>query len=131
MKFASDIIAGLSKLAFKQANVKLKRKLQVECGTTQISLENAMFLMEQYGIPHTVTLINGGNETDADYGVLAIWDGVMHLFTGFSWGYSGEGPRGLDIFLKACGSFYSTQAANIKVSSYSQREIVSRKQVSS
>ena len=88
---------------FERNRVRKRKVLQVEGGITQVSLENAQLLFKQYGVPQEVELINKNSE----YDVLVSWcnPSYTHLFTGFSWGYCGEGPRGLDILLDAC---YST-----------------------
>ena len=87
---------------FYNQRVAKKRRLQVECGTTQISLENAYLLFTQYGKPMRVTLIAAMEERQADYAVLVEWSGFKHMFSGFSWGYGGEGPRGLRTLLETC-----------------------------
>lgn len=73
--------------------------MQLEGGITQISLENADYLLRHFGLPTHIELIKQGDE----YLVMATWLGTTHLFTGFSWGYGGEGPNGLNRFFKACG----------------------------
>ena len=72
-------------------------KLQEECGVTRISLDNSRVLQKQYGRPSTVELIQ---ELDEWY-VEATWNnGFSHRFSGFSWGYGGEGPSGLKKFIE-------------------------------
>lgn len=83
---------------FKSSRVRARKVLQLECGVTQVSLENAFLLFKQYGVPEKVELVRDNNE----YAVLVFWHSYTHLFIGFSWGYSGEGPRGLDILMSAC-----------------------------
>jgi hypothetical protein len=71
-------------------------KLQDECGDTRISLDNSRMLQKQYGRPATVVLIKEDNEWYVD----ATWNnGFSHCFSGFSWGYGGEGPSGLGKFI--------------------------------
>jgi hypothetical protein len=76
------------------------RKLERECGVTRISLDNGALLAARRGPPVRVELRCG---RDPSYGVAefclvvaAFSDGSRHSFTGFSWGYGGEGPRGLE-----------------------------------
>jgi hypothetical protein len=88
-----------------------RKKLQVECGTTAISLENADLLIRQYGVPEFIELVMGYRQDN--YGVLAVWDCTMHIFTGFSWGYGGEGPRGLQEFFQVCNVFPGYHAFSI------------------
>lgn len=66
--------------------------LKPEGGVTRISLDNGAFLLKQKGRPVHVDLrlVDGEYETVAYYA-----DGSKFIFTGFSWGYSGEGPFGL------------------------------------
>lgn len=75
--------------------------LEEEGGVTQFSLRNARILIEQHGLPATVELHqpqNGPNR--GEHLVDAVWsDGTHHTFNGFSWGYGGEGPHGLEKFL--------------------------------
>lgn len=81
--------------------------LKAEGGVTQISIENAATLIDELGLPDTVQLVNEGENT-AEHSVFATWsnpDGtdVTHKFTGFSWGYRGEGPHGLTAFFEQVG----------------------------
>lgn len=74
-------------------------KLEEECGVTDISLHNASFLINKYGMPSKIELMREGHEqlvkaTFKEYG--------DYIFTGFSWGYGGEGPHGLMKFLREC-----------------------------
>ena len=75
--------------------------LAEECGVTVNSLENAKIFVKAYGIPEKITLT--GDPSEADYVVNCEWGRLFSLitfdFTGFSWGYGGEGPRGLYTFL--------------------------------
>jgi len=87
-------------------------ELAFEHGDTRTSLRNADYLLRTYGKPVSIELIRG---EDCNYGVLAIWKGTMHLFTGFAWGYSGEGPSGLDEFLRAAGTWKHLIAKNIRI----------------
>ena len=76
-------------------------ELQNEGGVTAISIANAKRLLDVLGKPERLEL----TYTDEDwYRVTAVWPlGRNHTFTGFSWGYNGEGPRGLEIFCRMCG----------------------------
>jgi hypothetical protein len=80
------------------ANKKLG--LEWEGGITSISLRNAQKLVDGLGKPDSVELTYG-KEHDEQY-VTAFWNSsVVHSFrfTGFGWGYGGEGPCGLQKFL--------------------------------
>jgi len=77
------------------------KQLEKECGVTQISLANAEILMEKHGLP---SLIHLHPDEDKRPVVTATFgDGVTHTFSGFRWGYCGEGPRGLRTFLDKSG----------------------------
>lgn len=82
-------------------------RLEKECGVTRISIRNAAKLRQERGVPDEIRLFEDMRE---DYVVQAIWyqqeNGLFdsdHTFTGFSWGYAGEGPRGLRDFFEMCG----------------------------
>jgi hypothetical protein len=78
-------------------------RLQPEGGVTQISLENARTLIEAYGLPQIVQLVNAGKDA-SEHEVVATWeDEAEFTFTGFAWGYGGEGPRGLAEFFRMVG----------------------------
>jgi hypothetical protein len=77
-------------------------RLKPEGGVTQISLENALQLIEEKGPPDLVQLINEGKNT-SEHAVVATWGDFSHTFTGFSWGYGGEGPNGLAKFFRMVG----------------------------
>lgn len=77
-------------------------KLKPEGGVTQISLENAQQIIEEKGPPDLIQLINEGENT-AEHMVVATWGEFSHTFTGFSWGYGGEGPHGLAKFFRMVG----------------------------
>ena len=77
---------------------KIRLTLQIEGGITQHSLENAEYLTGRFGVPYSLSFYGDSNQ--AEYNVIAAYkNGHSHVFTGFSWGYSGEGPRGLHHFL--------------------------------
>jgi len=67
-----------------------------ECGVTNVSLENSRRLREEHG---RVIAIDMTRHRDSEkYGYVTtvdFEDGDQHEFTGFSWGYRGEGPHGL------------------------------------
>jgi hypothetical protein len=76
-------------------------KLQEECGVTSISLENAIQLLEAYGTPRRIDLSDDPEDGNI---VTVYWPNAFHFkFTGFSWGYGGTGPHGLDQFFQMCG----------------------------
>lgn len=73
------------------------KRLQQECGVTRISLQNGRVLQEEHGFPCWVRLLGGhdplsGNDPAVEVGYP---DGHHHRFTGFAFGYGGEGPHGL------------------------------------
>ena len=71
-----------------------KRKIRSEGGITQIALDNGAILRENHGTPVWVRLtydVKDWYVVEAGYS-----DGTKHRFTGLGWGYSGEGPRGLE-----------------------------------
>ena len=79
--------------------------MQTECGVTEISLANAKELFDSYGHPVKVTCVY---DPDEWWQVHVEWDSYdyehKHVFSGFAWGYSGEGVRGLQRFLEVmCG----------------------------
>jgi hypothetical protein len=77
---------------------------KAEAGTTRFSLENAKELVAKYGRPFRVELKWVGRGPFWGYYTTAMWkDGKKHTFTGFAWGYGGEGPRGLKEFFKMIG----------------------------
>jgi hypothetical protein len=73
-----------------------------ECGVTRISLDNGKELSFSKGRPIEI-------QVDADLGLgecnvtAHFRDSSEHVFTGFSCGYGGEGPRGLHTYLKNSG----------------------------
>jgi hypothetical protein len=76
--------------------------MKPEGGVTDISLENAKELLAQYGRPTHVRCYqkSGDWETYVD----TTWvDGLVHTFSGFSWGYPGRGPHGLAEFFEMIG----------------------------
>ncbi|HLD91291.1 MAG TPA: hypothetical protein VI911_09800 [Patescibacteria group bacterium] len=76
-------------------------KLEPECGVTSISLRNAETLLWAYGTPAEITL---SYHEQADwFRVTVTWTELIHIFTGFSWGYLGTGPHGLEAFFKMVG----------------------------
>ena len=73
-------------------------KLKKECCATSVSLHNAAILVARYGIPKMFSL---EYTPSGEYNVYVIWpDAMVHTFTGFSWGYGGEGCRGLWEFVQ-------------------------------
>jgi hypothetical protein len=77
-------------------------KLKPEQGVTQISLENATEIIADRGLPNLIQLVNEGDNT-SEHSVIVAWGDFEHKFTGFSWGYGGEGPRGLAKFFQMVG----------------------------
>lgn len=80
-------------------------ELKEEGGVTQISLHNARELINERGIPDAVELYW---RERIGHCVQAIWldeegDATSHVFSGFSWGYAGEGPHGLLEFFEMIG----------------------------
>lgn len=76
-----------------------------EGGVTKISLDNGERLRRAFGLPIAVRLVYTTDGPDW-YRVFACYmppnsDPRVHVFTGFSWGYGGEGPRGLAEWCKA------------------------------
>lgn len=85
---------------------KVPTKLEKECGVTEKSLNNALLLLTNLGKPTSVTLVEEPQEWYVD----THWESLEyghqdsnHRFSGFSWGYGGEGPHGLMTFLTALG----------------------------
>ena len=76
--------------------------LRRECGDSEISIENARFLIETNGKPYKVIM-----RTEKDYDiktqdcfvediVVFRWiTGYDFAFTGFAWGYIGDKPKAL------------------------------------
>lgn len=83
--------------------------IQPEVGITGVSVSNARILTSEVGKPALVVLSKEGKDyiTTAYWGELtvkkAIYKRYLFRFTGFSWGYSGEGPNGLLNYLKDLG----------------------------
>jgi len=72
-----------------------KPQLRKEGGVTRFSLENNRRLTKRLGRPVRVECHYDPNVAEW-YRVKAFYDsGDAHEFTGFAWGYQGEGPRGL------------------------------------
>ena len=70
-----------------------------EVGVTWKSLHNAELLIKRYGIPSRLDFSFSDDEW---FRVTATWaNGKSHTFTGFAWGYRGEGPHGLLAFFQA------------------------------
>lgn len=79
-------------------------KLEQECGVTRISLANGEQLRRSYGSPVRVDLqwYQPSPEHAPEQRVVGYYQipsvrypFFRHTFTGFSWGYGGEGPHGL------------------------------------
>lgn len=77
----------------------MHNQLQPEGGVTKISMENGERLREAYGLPSSVTIHYDPDGADwyrvvVEYGPAGKPTHV-HTFSGFAFGYGGEGPRGL------------------------------------
>lgn len=74
-----------------------------EDGSTKRSIENVKKILIERGVPDEIRMWYG---TKNWFQVQAIWKkpAYQHLFHGFSWGYTGEGPHGLLFLLKAVGA---------------------------
>jgi hypothetical protein len=108
-------------------SVTIKRMfLELENGSTRTSLFNADYFLRAYGKPLSIELING---EDCNYGVLVIWKSTMHLFTGFAWGYGGEGPSGLNEFFRAVGVWCGVDANNIQIEKNDRRVVFNALQI--
>lgn len=94
----ADKIAGLCSELIP--NTSPIRNLQEEGGITQVSLENAKTLMKRYPRIIKIVLYIDKNEHLVDVVFADMFESYTHAFSGFSWGYIGEGPRGLKTFLK-------------------------------
>ena len=80
----------------------MKPRLLKEGGITETSLKNGKRLAKRLGTPVRVELHYSG--TGEWYRVVAMYEsGDLHEFTGFAWGYGGEGPRGLATWCKENG----------------------------
>lgn len=78
-----------------------RTQLAGEGGITTRSLHNAHVLIEKRGKPERIVLKWDELEW---YTVEAYWTGFpVHAFTGFAWGYGGEGPNGLASFFELLG----------------------------
>ena len=72
----------------------MKPRLLIEGGITQTSLKNDRRLTKRLGSPIRLELHY--SKTGEWYRAVAMYEsGDRHEFTGFAWGYPGEGPRGL------------------------------------
>jgi len=73
-------------------------KLKEEGGITAHSLFNAKALSLAHGEVRHVTL--DGNARQCDYRTTVEYEDGFHWeYTGFAWGYGGEGPNGLVTFM--------------------------------
>jgi hypothetical protein len=71
--------------------------LEPEGGVTEVSLRNAELIVKQHGLPSRLDF--KANKAKCDYFVVASFpDDFNFVFSGFSWGYEGEGPSGLTQF---------------------------------
>ena len=83
--------------------------IRPEVGITSVSVENAKTLTSEVGKPALIVLSKDGKEyiTTAYWGELSvkkpIYKRYSFRFTGFSFGYAGEGPNALLNYLKALG----------------------------
>jgi len=75
-----------------------------EDGVTDTSLKNARRLIDKHGAPISITLDVVKTNFGTAQQVIATFKTdrsiYTHVFNGFSWGYRGEGPHGLQKFLK-------------------------------
>ena len=71
------------------------RSLVPEQGATKHSLQNGETLRALHGQPAIVVLLYDQDGADWYRAEVTYADGHEHTFTGFSWGYGGEGCRGL------------------------------------
>ncbi len=81
-----------------------RERLKQEGGVTDYSLHNAHALLKRRGLPVRIELAEIGDDGET---VTATWDDAggpfSHAFTGFSWGYVGTGPCGLEKFFGVLG----------------------------
>jgi len=75
--------------------------LEPECGVTSISLINAHTLLVWHGEP--VSIDFKANTKLGDWTVTMHWKDCKWVFTGFAWGYGGEGPAGLQRLMNLIG----------------------------
>lgn len=91
--------------------------MKEEAGITQNSLDNAQELLAKRGndlarIDFKAIVQNN------DYRVILYWmNGTSFTFTGFSWGYLGTGPAGLDEFLALC-NIHDFDAASLPIDKF-------------
>lgn len=84
--------------------MSIKFKLEEEGGITAVSLNNARKLIAILGKPKRVALRRSEDPHFPDYLVDVKWPSGAHFtFSGFSWGYGGEGPHGLATFAEMIG----------------------------
>lgn len=82
-----------------------KWRLKPEGGVTEYSLHNGRLLRKAHGLPRAVALFYQRSPSawpvEVGFGSpeyvtkVTYQDGHIHEFTGFAWGYGGEGPHGL------------------------------------
>ena len=70
------------------------KELKKEFGVTQVSLENLGLLFALHGRVRFI-LHHAPTNTYSNATLVGFQDGYLHRATGFSSGYSGEGPHGL------------------------------------
>ena len=69
--------------------------MEQESGTTSVSLENGQRLKILHGAVSKVQLVFDVDGAEWYQTHVTYQDGYVYVFTGFSWGYFGEGPQGL------------------------------------
>lgn len=72
--------------------------LDVEGGITRIALANGRKLKEALGTPVRMELHYDAEGMEWYQTKVFYMTGETHVFTGFGWGYTGEGPHGLAEF---------------------------------
>jgi hypothetical protein len=72
------------------------RDVAEEKGVTETSLDNGLILKMRHGRVEEITLVKTADKPGPLYRTRVKYvDGYCHEFTGFSWGYCGEGCHGL------------------------------------
>ncbi len=112
----------------------LVAKLEPDYGQTAVALANGRILQQIHGRPVRVELYYGGQPHDYNT-VVVFEDGAPWIFTGFSWGYGGEGCRGLHAWcmdnevpltLAEISGFNNTQASPLPVWSWLDSDTAER-----
>lgn len=118
-------VAGWERFRKKNQNpaiaMIIRNPLVAECGVTGVSLQNASYLLMLYGEP--MRLDFSADKYKGDYFVTGKWkNGPSWMFSGFSWGYGGTGPHGLQRFFDMIGPVLDLKADQLPLDKYGKTD---------